>query len=513
MAFKVRIKNIHKWAYEEDISKAFAEQLALTPAKVKIETYGPKSLEKGWAEFSTEEEAQKALQLNGYKIREQPLQVTIFQPEDNIANKSKNKSNDGNPNAAEKPANKNKPKNAKQQKKPPNTPTTASTPPPSSTSTSSTPSSFTPSSIPSSTSPNHSPVPPSPSSSVSSTTNNTQTANQPRAKKGAKGDAPGYKEEFERVQAKYKTFKIESSNPVVASLLLPPSDPDFPFDLKGLQLQITIPPNYPSVPCIFKVMNPDSEVTEKLKKKIEAAVQKRAQVAYKDKPMLAGLLFWLDRNMEQILVDKQMTEDFNLAKMGIQLVVNATFKPPPRELTKETEQPIPPTPPVTTTSTEKSEEPATAEHAENVEDKPTAPTPTITTALKGTRIKFEEMALVNVGILECVLLNITVTCEKCRSRIDAMNLIKGMQITEVCEKCNHAYSVGFRPEIMHEYSNIVGYLDLEGCAIFDILPSSFKVACFECNGSALFKDMQYSDTKTEKNCMQCHQKISISLSR
>jgi hypothetical protein len=28
---------------------------------------------------------------------------------------------------------------------------------------------------------------------------------------------------------------------------------------------------------------------------------------------------------------------------------------------------------------------------------------------------------------------------------------------------------------MHEYSNIVGYLDLDGCAMFDILPSSFKV--------------------------------------
>lgn len=28
---------------------------------------------------------------------------------------------------------------------------------------------------------------------------------------------------------------------------------------------------------------------------------------------------------------------------------------------------------------------------------------------------------------------------------------------------------------MHEYSNILGYLDLDGCSLFDLLPSSFKV--------------------------------------
>ena len=32
------------------------------------------------------------------------------------------------------------------------------------------------------------------------------------------------------------------------------------------------------------------------------------------------------------------------------------------------------------------------------EEKEVAPTPTITTALKGTRIKFDEMSLVNVGV-------------------------------------------------------------------------------------------------------------------
>lgn len=31
MTHKVRITNIHKWTYEDEISKAFGEQLGLTP--------------------------------------------------------------------------------------------------------------------------------------------------------------------------------------------------------------------------------------------------------------------------------------------------------------------------------------------------------------------------------------------------------------------------------------------------------------------------------------------------
>lgn len=45
---------------------------------VKIDMYGPKSLEKGWAEFKSEEEAQQALKLSGFSIRDQALQVTPF---------------------------------------------------------------------------------------------------------------------------------------------------------------------------------------------------------------------------------------------------------------------------------------------------------------------------------------------------------------------------------------------------------------------------------------------------
>lgn len=51
--------------------------------KVKIQMYGPHSLEKGWAEFATAEDATKALQLDGHMIRDQPLQLSVYVEQQN----------------------------------------------------------------------------------------------------------------------------------------------------------------------------------------------------------------------------------------------------------------------------------------------------------------------------------------------------------------------------------------------------------------------------------------------
>ena len=52
------------------------------------------------------------------------------------------------------------------------------------------------------------------------------------------------------------------------------------------------------------------------------------------------------------------------------------------------------------------------------------------------------------------------------------------------------------PEIMHEYSNIVGYLDLVGCSMFDILPSSFKVFSYSFFLSSLLLPLLVSSPAT-----------------
>lgn len=38
---------------------------------------------------------------------------------------------------------------------------------------------------------------------------------------------------------------------------IPPSDPDFPYELEALSLHIRIPANYPTSPCSIQVTNPE----------------------------------------------------------------------------------------------------------------------------------------------------------------------------------------------------------------------------------------------------------------
>lgn len=41
----------------------------------------------------------------------------------------------------------------------------------------------------------------------------------------------------------------------------------------------------------------------------------------------------------------------------------------------------------------------------------------------------------------------------------------------------------FRPAIIHAYSSIMGYLDMDGCVPFDLLlqDSAYKLGCMNCN--------------------------------
>lgn len=64
---------------------------------------------------------------------------------------------------------------------------------------------------------------------------------------------------------------------------------------------------------------------------------------------------------------------------------------------------------------------------------------------------------------------------------------------------------------MHEASNIFGYLDIEGCKVFDVLESEFVASCFGCSVSNSFNLHPMIGTPVSKNCTQCHQKISCSI--
>lgn len=66
----------------------------------------------------------------------------------------------------------------------------------------------------------------------------------------------------------------------------------------------------------------------------------------------------------------------------------------------------------------------------------------------------------------------------------------------------------YRPEPVHENSSILGYIDKEGCNLFDSLPSSYVASCLECSAAVPLTKVPFS-TLCELNCFSCHSKIRL----
>lgn len=89
---------------------------------------------------------------------------------------------------------------------------------------------------------------------------------------------------------------------------------------------------------------------------------------------------------------------------------------------------------------------------------------------KGTSISFPFIELYGIELLEIVLLNITVRCERCKDTTEIKGLKNGISRTESCRKCASPLSIFFRRDLIHTHSVRAGFLDLEGCVVGDMLP-------------------------------------------
>ncbi|KAF9998037.1 hypothetical protein BGZ80_000731 [Entomortierella chlamydospora] len=85
------------------------------------------------------------------------------------------------------------------------------------------------------------------------------------------------------------------SNHSVFELKIHPSDPDFPYEIETLHIQLTVPQDYPHSPCSVLVLN--SNIPKGFSTNLERGF---AQAAHQKKSLLAHLN-WLDVNMEQLL--------------------------------------------------------------------------------------------------------------------------------------------------------------------------------------------------------------------
>ncbi|KAG5358098.1 hypothetical protein CJU89_4596 [Yarrowia sp. B02] len=163
------------------------------------------------------------------------------------------------------------------------------------------------------------------------------------------------------------------------------------------------------------------------------------------------------------------------------------------------------------------EAPETTEEASEEDTKVTSYTEDVPTLEpRGTEIKLSGIELVNIGVLECSTLNLTVNCTRCKTANDIQGIVAGpygrdgKAVGVACSQCNQALVVAFRKNLIHSFNHCAGYLDLEGCVPFDMMPSLFIPTCMNCSESfpQPLKGLQSGFSATV-NCRVCHIRMTV----
>ncbi|XP_029010493.1 uncharacterized protein si:dkey-24l11.2 [Betta splendens] len=307
------------------------------------------------------------------------------------------------------------------------------------------------------------------------------------------------------------------------------TDPDWPFDLKEVDIMVTFPDNYPQE--IFTLDVPlDQDLPPVMAKYVQQASTEWLQAKHATNELLGKveLLFlpflrWLDRSMERLFTEgaRQLKKDIDLEKAGLQFIpyqdLQATVGLPgsalgadqdssnEREMEKTEVEGS-----VDVDMLVQQEDQGCDEREQQEEATHLVENIRISDPRKGTEVKLLGLRLgENTATVAAQQITVCLQCNRCKVTAD-LTLTGRTPCTAQCEKCNASINAAFRPCMLHHYSDVMGYLDLHNAAPADLVLQEcvLIVGCLNCSQEAPLQNLSYGQTK-EFNCEQCHNKLSI----
>lgn len=303
------------------------------------------------------------------------------------------------------------------------------------------------------------------------------------------------------------------------------TDPDWPFDLKDVDIMVSFPDNYPLE--IFTLEIPlDQDLPPVMAKHVQQASLEWLQAKHATNQLLGKveLLFrpflrWLDRSMERLFTEgaRQLKKDIDLEKAGLQFIpyqelkVSVTDASEPasgvaadEDTTDEAEE-VEPVEQEQTETTQRGEGQLQEEDAshlvENIK---------ISNPRRGTEVKLLGLRLgENTATVTPQQITVCLQCNRCKVTAD-LTLTGRTACSAQCEKCNAGINAAFRPCMIHHYSDVLGYLDLHNATASDLVlqDCDLTVGCLSCSQEIPVESVFYGQTK-EFNCENCHSKLSI----
>ncbi|KAI1160674.1 hypothetical protein F5B18DRAFT_498519 [Nemania serpens] len=129
---------------------------------------------------------------------------------------------------------------------------------------------------------------------------------------------------------------------------------------------------------------------------------------------------------------------------------------------------------------------------------------------RGTAISFPTVELYGIELLQISILNISAKCQRCKTLNDITGLKPEAEKATSCRKCGSALTATFRQELVHENSTRAGFIDVSGCTVADMLPSTFVPTCAKCSTPSQGLVSVRGEAVTNV-CRECHGRFTFKI--
>ncbi|KZL80171.1 chy zinc finger domain-containing protein [Colletotrichum incanum] len=129
---------------------------------------------------------------------------------------------------------------------------------------------------------------------------------------------------------------------------------------------------------------------------------------------------------------------------------------------------------------------------------------------RGTSISFPTIELHSIELFQVSILNLSVKCSRCKTINEITGLKHEVPQTSSCRKCAAGFAAQFRQQLVHANSTRAGFIDLTGCTVADMLPSTFIPVCAKCSTASQGLVSVRGDATTNV-CRTCHGKFTFKI--
>lgn len=313
------------------------------------------------------------------------------------------------------------------------------------------------------------------------------------------------------------------------------SDPDWPYDVKVFELKISFPKKYPMQ--MMKVSLPEEQnLPETVRRYVEVSIhewveEKEKQNVRHDIVVMVfrPFLKWLDKNLEEMVTEglKQLQRELMAKAAGLEFIPASQLRKEAlnsaqsgsseesesdvdengREFTIYKKQEVDE---VYTGPTDNRTEGSSNEYETSEDETTKKEIDCSETAVKGTEIRLRNLQLrESASTMVFNQIKLMIQCRRCHNRLDVKT--PPNQVSAIaCQKCNQSQLVNYRATMVHQFSSIIGYLDLEGCTAFDLLlqDCNFMLGCLGCSKETPVIGLP-PGVLMDISCHTCHQKMKI----